>query len=126
MGQGAGLVTGMRKDTWGLGGGIPWEGGQLAGSCRCRSAAVGRQRELCAVLTAGRGAVRGADRRPRPETVAPGLGSCGSGCWPEAEGLWLFSFHPLRFHGQQSRSVLRHLSRALAALPRCLRLTLCV
>lgn len=105
MGQGAGLVTGMRKDACGLGGGIPREAGKLSGGCRCRGAAAGRQRELCAVLTDGRGAVRGADRRPRPGAVAPELGSCGSDGWPEAKGLWLFPFHPLRFRGQQSRSI---------------------
>lgn len=82
MGQGAGLVAEMRKDTWSLRGGILREGGKLAGGCQSRGAAVGRQRELCAVLTAGRGAVRGADRRPRPEAVAAGLGSCGSGRSP--------------------------------------------
>lgn len=87
-------MTKMWKDTWGLRGRIPWEGGKLAGGCQCRGAAGGRQRELCAVLTTGRGAVRGADRRPRP-----GSGSCGSGRWLEAEGFWHFSFCPLCIHG---------------------------
>lgn len=49
MGQGAALVTGMRKDTGGFEGASPGKGGSWPG---CSGGAAA-------------GAVRGADRRPR-------------------------------------------------------------
>lgn len=57
-GAGSWLSDWDAEGYWGLRGGIPWEGRKLAGGCRCRGAAVGRQREpaaeLSVVLTAGR------------------------------------------------------------------------